>query len=173
MEIWKEIAGYGSYYFISNKGRVKSFKRKKETILTAVLDGKGYQRIRLYYTSSKARTEKIHRLVAKAFIPNPLDLPEVNHIDGDKANNNVENLEWISTKDNCIHRGTLGNWKPFKGVEHGMCKLTNEDVLTIYDLSHNSKLTQKQIGDKFNVSNVTVSDIKRGNNWSHITKHIS
>lgn len=102
-EIWKDIEGYDGLYKISNMGNVKSLKYGKERILKpAKVDG--YLRVCLC-KNSKYKWFKIHRLVAEAFLDNPYNLPEVNHKDEDKSNNNVDNLEWCSRQYN-INYGT-------------------------------------------------------------------
>nr|DAH20480.1 MAG TPA: homing endonuclease [Caudoviricetes sp.] len=100
MEIWKSINGYENYN-ISNKGNVKNITTGK--ILKPGDNGKGYKHVMLYDKTHKGKTIMIHRLVAKIFIPNPNNLPQVNHIDEDKTNNCVENLEWVTSKDNINH----------------------------------------------------------------------
>ena len=97
-EIWKNVEGYQDY-FVSNLGRVKSTKYKTERILKPVYNKNGYLYVSLYY-NGKIKTCKIHRLVAKAFIPNPSGLPQINHIDENPHNNVVSNLEWCSAKYN-------------------------------------------------------------------------
>lgn len=108
-EVWKDISGYEGLYQISNLGRVKSLERidnnnhlVKEKILKPNDDGagKGYLYVNL---GRKGRAKKIHRLVAEAFMPNPENKKEVNHIDGDTKNNKIENLEWVTHQENCLH----------------------------------------------------------------------
>lgn len=105
-EIWKNIKNYEGLYQVSNIGRIKSFKRN-ESIMQPNDNGKGYLQVGLS-KNGKRSYFKIHRLVAEAFIPNPYSKPEVNHIDGNKQNNTVENLEWCTTKENCQHRQKTG-----------------------------------------------------------------
>ena len=111
-EIWKDIKDYEGLYQVSNYGRVKSMERTvkgpkgnkkiKSRIMQEYKNKFGYSIISLS-KSGKTKNFQIHRLVAQAFIPNPLELPQVNHIDGNKDNNSVNNLEWITNRDNVIH----------------------------------------------------------------------
>lgn len=99
-EIWKTIDGYENYQ-VSNMGNVKNIITGK--ILKGQNNGKGYLHVSLYDNNHKCKIIMIHRLVAKAFIPNPNNLPQVNHIDECKTNNRADNLEWITSEDNINH----------------------------------------------------------------------
>ena len=104
-EIWKPIDGTNGMYEVSNTGKVKSNNYLGNGVvreLALSFDPKGYLRVSLYF-GEKRKTQKVHRLVAQAFIPNPDGKPEVNHKDGNKANNHVGNLEWSTPKENVIH----------------------------------------------------------------------
>lgn len=106
IEIWKPI--FNNQYYVSNIGRVKSIKGNK--ILKLQLR-EGYFRIGLH-SNSVSKYFSVHRLVAQTFIPNPDNKPEVNHIDGDKKNNNTNNLEWVTSKENTRHAIDVLNFKP-------------------------------------------------------------
>ena len=112
-EIWKKIDGFDKYQ-ISNLGRVKSKERtvrnrqRKERIVKPSLNQKGYLQVTLINNENNYKTLKVHRLVAIAFIQNPTDLAQVNHIDGNKTNNTVENLEWCSNIENMQHSYKIG-----------------------------------------------------------------
>lgn len=105
MEIWKDVSGYEGLYQVSNKGRVRSLDhttthrgfdhKKRGKILSVRKDGKGYHQYRLY-KNGKSWYPKAHRLVAEHFIDNPNNFPQINHIDEDKDNNSVNNLEWCT-----------------------------------------------------------------------------
>jgi hypothetical protein len=106
-ELWKPCVGFENYYEISTLGRVRNVKGNfarncKVNILKTNLCKQGYPRIR-FCVAQKKRTFKIHRLVAKAFIDNPRNLPEVNHIDRNKQNNRITNLEWCTRSENQFH----------------------------------------------------------------------
>jgi len=106
VEIWKDIEGFEGRYQISNYGNVKSIIRKKHRILSPSIKHNGYLGVNLYDENKKMWNKQIHRLVAIAFIPNPDNLPQVNHIDENKENNHADNLEWCTQNQN-IHHGTL------------------------------------------------------------------
>lgn len=109
-EIWKDIKGYESLYQVSNLGNVLSlnFANKHfHKILKLKHNKDGYQLVGLSKNGNK-KFFTVHRLVAKAFIPNPQSKEQVNHIDGNKDNNRVDNLEWVTPKENVIHAFTTG-----------------------------------------------------------------
>ena len=106
MEIWKDIEGFEGLYQVSNLGKVKSLNfnhTKKEKILKLQSGKYGYLLVSLC-KEGKGKTYQVHRLVAQAFIPNLENKPQVNHKDEDKTNNKVENLEWVTSKENCNYR---------------------------------------------------------------------
>lgn len=101
-EIWKDIAGYEGKYQVSSFGRVKSLNYRRtgrEQILETHKNTYGYLMVSLW-KNGKCKQSLVHRLVASAFIPNPDNLPEINHKDENKENNRVDNLEWVLHKDN-------------------------------------------------------------------------
>lgn len=107
MEQWKNIADYEGQYMVSNLGRVKSLgndRTRKEKLLAQVKTDRGYTTVNLF-KNGKEKKHYVHRLVAMAFIPNPTNLPQVNHKDEDKTNNRVDNLEWCIQEFN-INYGT-------------------------------------------------------------------
>lgn len=102
-EIWKDIRGFEGYYQISNHGRLKSFKKMTQGKIMSVKHSGGWYLTVVLMADNQRLTKRIHRLVAEAFIPNPDNLPEVNHKDLNKQNNHVLNLEWTTTAENNEH----------------------------------------------------------------------
>jgi len=130
-------------YTIFISGKVINTKTNKE--LTHSLSSNGYLIVSLY-----RKAKKLHRLLAKAFIQNPNSYPVINHIDGNKLNNELDNLEWCTYSHNLQHAydnklrvTTLGKCS---GVKHGRSNFTKDDILNIRD----SKLSQKEIAIKYN-----------------------
>lgn len=132
-EIWKDITGYEGLYQVSTFGRVKSIphliraninggkRMTEEYIKNTTVGWHGYVWVNLC-KNGKTKTYSVHRLVAMAFLENPHSLPAVNHIDGNKENNLVRNLEWCTNSENQIHasiNGLMKNAKKVKCVETG------------------------------------------------------
>lgn len=108
MEEWKDIEGYEGMYQVSNLGRVRSFKKYREgRILKSFPDPNGYLKVSLS-KNNKLKNHRVHRLVAIHFIPNPQNKSQVNHIDGNKQNDNVNNLEWSTPSENGKHAYKIG-----------------------------------------------------------------
>jgi hypothetical protein len=107
-EIWKDVEGYEGIYKISTYGRIKSYKtRLKGKLLSGTVNSDGYNVIILFKDGERGK--RIPRLVAKAFIQNPENKPQVNHKDLNKSNNHVDNLEWCTAKENTYHATRNGH----------------------------------------------------------------
>lgn len=171
-ESWEPIFRYEGKYEVSNLGRVRSFKRigktqNKPRILKPNLRGEGYHYIQLR-RKGRTFTHKIARLVADAFIPNPLSLPIVNHRDARHTNDRADNLEWCDQSYNLAYAYRLGTKIPVRGEESPHSKLTNESVRSLREWirdGHGVRATAR----KFGVSHTTVRRILSGSKWKHVT----
>lgn len=110
--MWSKIKEFPNYS-VSDDGRVRNDQREKQKSLKKTPSG--YLAVDLY-RNGKRTTAKVHRLVGEAYIPNPMGLPQINHMDGNKFNNSSENLEWVSAKDNMAHAVRTGLWHPSYGM---------------------------------------------------------
>ena len=169
-EIWTDWVGLEGIYLASNKGRFRRIMHRKNPTNKLVKpfiheDGEGYVQVATSYLG-KPVAHLAHRVVAMAFIPNPLNLPEVNHKDGNKSNNCVENLEWCTSLENVRESWRMGLSKPQKGVAHGGAKLTESQVLEIRALE--GKMTQKAIGLIYGVNHQAIYKILKRIRWGHI-----
>lgn len=166
--MWKDIQGYEGLYQVSDTGQVRSFKRSGSSgrILRAYKI-RGYYRVWLS-KKNMIRQYPVHRLVAKAFIPNPDVLPQVNHKDGNKLNNQVTNLEWCDNQHNLRHAwNTLG--KTSIGSLNGKAKLTERNVVMIrgFKKAH-PNVSARVLAQEYGVNRQTILDIWNRKRWAHI-----
>lgn len=159
-EIWKDIPGYEGLYQVSNIGRVKSLARKnsnvclKTRILTERVNQNGY----ILYCLQKNKERKwnrVHRLVAACFIPNPNNYPVVNHIDGNKTNNKIENLEWCTRSYNTKHAYKTGLRKKYIG---------NKNVLSKPIIQYDTNMNIIKEWESCNIASKELN-ISHGNIW--------
>jgi hypothetical protein len=121
MEIWKDVIGYEGFYQVSNFGNVKrvgSFRGVNKAYLNDYYlnprdNGKGYLRIKLTI-NNKSKRVMLHRIIAEAFIENQNNYPVINHINGNRQDNRIENLEWCTQSQNCLHAVKMGTWGSLK-----------------------------------------------------------
>jgi len=158
-----KIENYEGLYSIYPDGRVWSIRN---SIFRKSNTGKrGYPYVTLHNNGSR-KTCKIHRLVAKAFIPNPESKPEVNHINGIKTDNRVENLEWVTVKENHGHAARTG--LRAVGERSGMAKLTEPKVREIKKLYASGGYFLRELAVLFGVGKSTISYITKGERWGHL-----
>lgn len=175
-EYWKPVDGYDGLYEVSNYGNVKSLHKIidkgkfgivefPEKILKMVM--RGLYRAVTLYKNKKATMHSVHRLVATAFILNPDNKKQVNHIDGNKLNNNVANLEWCTPHENTHHaiKNGLFSEAPM-GEKNGQSKLTKESVL--YIKSTRRVVSRRDLSLQFNISIKHVDRIRSGERWGHL-----
>ena len=178
MEQRKDVVGYEGLYQVSDTGQVRSLDRVdgrgrhwKGRVLAQSINTSGYLCVNLSI-DGKQTLKYIHRLVAEAFIPNPDNRPQVNHMDGNKQNNHVSNLEWATAKENMRHATETGlrDYEWMKGTKHPKAKLTDDDVRFIRHnyKSHDKQFGGKQLMEKFGISKNTLHAVLIGKTWTHI-----
>jgi hypothetical protein len=165
-EQWLPAIGSSSNYFVSNMGRLLTTRKHGKEGWTSVMkparDGSGYLR-----TVVDGKTIKVHRIVAQTWVPNPKNLPTVNHINHDRADNRAENLEWMTVRDNILHSHKAGRAANKQGENCGTHKLKEPQVLKIRQMIE-MKVPLKQIAQEYGVSYYTIYDIKKRHTWFHI-----
>ena len=164
----KKIEGFNHYY-ISDDGRVFSDARGGELRERATrLNQKGYKYTFLTNGKNVKKTAIIHRLVAEYFLPNYDKNLQVNHIDGDKTNNKVENLEMVTGLENMRHASEHHLLKNVCGEKHYKTTLTNEDVIEIRKKYMPKVYTMKMLADEYNVTKKSISAIINRRTWKHL-----
>lgn len=179
-EVWKPIKKYEKWYEISDRGRVKSKDRKvrgsynskrllKGRIKAAWISNRGYRRIQLCNEENHKHFQ-ISRLVAEAFIgKQPKNKKFINHIDGNKLNDRVENLEWCTQSENVLHAYKKGLAKPARGELNGQAKLNEKQVRIIkHILNIPNHISFKLIANILKVHQSTIYDIKYNRTWKHL-----
>jgi hypothetical protein len=173
IEIWKPIVGFEGYYEVGSFGNVRSVTRtvpdsrngsrtcQGKALKPNVTHG-GYSYVMLY-RSHKGFCKTVHRLVAKAFIPNPENLNEVDHISGVKSDNSAENLQWVSMAENRKRAWDSGLYSCKSGVRHTSAKLSESDVISIRSLS--ATKSTKELALQFGVSGCTIQSVKTNKRW--------
>jgi len=172
MEIWKDVVGYEGVYQVSSLGRVKSFQRYPVVgrILKPGKTTAGYLQVVLC-RDGEQQHKLVHRLVAEAFLPRSPGNNEVNHKNGDKADNRVENLEWVTSSENRKHAiETLGTGL---GSANGNSKLTDRKVHQIRKLYATGKHTLAELAKMFDVALSTIGRVVRGDSWAHTSGRCS
>lgn len=190
---WRTIIE-APFYQVSDTGIIRSLDREVKTFngnawyyrrvkgipKLKTKDIRGYQNVSLIQYDENMRpirryTRQVHRLVLEQFKPidNMKDL-QVNHIDGVKSNNNLFNLEWVTPKENAWHgRHILHHYREQYGELNNMSKLTTEQVIQIiHECNKIPRLSDTKIAQRYNVDRKTISHIRRGMTWKHISRNI-
>lgn len=149
-------------YLVSSLGRVKSLKTNKFLKLTT--SKTGYKNVCLCF-GNKKKNYRVHRLVAEEFIPNLLSKPYVNHIDNNKQNNKLINLEWVTPQENTQHSKNQGRLRNQSGEKNNMSKLTKKEVEEIRQLLWERRISQTMIAKQYGVDQSSVSYIKNNKVW--------
>lgn len=178
-EIWKDVPGYEGLYKVSNLGNVMSFhtdglfgKNNTGRLMVQRTDKCGYKYVYVAKGGKKKR-ESVHRLVAKAFIPNPDNLPQVNHMDEIRDHNTADNLEWCTVLYNQRygHRRERTSISS-TGERNARAILTEKDVMEIRRtyIPGDKEFCKRKLAEKYGVKMVTIGKIIGGKLWKHLLK---
>lgn len=177
-KIWKPVKGYEDYYEVNTDGDIRTIERyiilpthkylKKQKYLKQFVDGRGYMHVKLYNGKGSAKSTTTHRVVATTFIENPHNLPEINHKDGNKLNNNVDNLEWVTRSYNVKHAYVFRDPKTYKGSGNKLAKLTEEQVIELRKERETHKTTYKKLAEKYKIGITLVGYIVNRKTWRHV-----
>jgi len=181
-EEWRPVISYEGIYAVSCLGRVKFLDKikvmpngllhinKKEKLRALKTTRLGYVSVSLYNRSNKKMKDHfVHRLVSQAFIPNPENKPFINHKDGNKQNNRVDNLEWCTSSENVVHAIENGLLVVRKGSELYNAKLTEEKVMVIKRFYRRfPKTKQRDFAKRINLCHKQLSAILKNKTWKHV-----
>jgi len=163
-EIWKPIKGYDRYE-VSTHGRVRSFCSGQAKLIKPGILNRGYPYVGLTCSATKKRKSvTIHRLVALTHIPNPKNKATVNHKDGEKLNNHVDNLEWMTNVENVRHGHAEGIRTGKRGEVCNFTKIDEFKALTIHTLLPH--WSQYKIADHYGLKQASISCMKHGKSWN-------
>lgn len=161
----------GGMYKITDDGRV--FTIKYQRFLDTVVDKYGYLKVRLVSTDGGRHRYSVHRLVLENFNPvDGMDKLQVNHIDGNKKNNALSNLEWTTPKENVLHACAHGLRHNQQGACNNASKYSEETILQVIDMLKSGEYTGKYIDEKFGFSSDYANSIRRHERWGYLTKDI-
>lgn len=183
-EIWSAVVGMDATHEVSNMGRVRTIARSyaggrkrlcgdrsvmkiRQRILDPYMGPRGYLLVSMC-ANRRSNVRVLHRVVAETFIgPAPSPRHQVNHVDGNKLNNRVDNLEWCTPQENSQHAYDMGLKQPSQGMAHGRAKLTDENVREIRKLLREG-LSQRKIAKRFGVASPQINRISLRKAWSHL-----
>lgn len=171
-EVWRSLVYQGQEFpdfEVSDQGDLRNANTKK--VYRQCVNKNGYCQVCVSLGSrNKKKVFKIHKAVAETFISNPENKPQVNHIDTDKTNNSVKNLEWVTNLENSHHAKDNGLMKSKKGEEHASAKLTEDNVRYIRNnyIPRDKEFGCRALANKFGVSHPIISRVLKGKTWKHV-----
>lgn len=163
-EIWKDVPGYEELYQVSSNGDVYSLISGKD--LKPCSNDKGYQIVKLYSEPFNGTTTPIHRLVALAFLPNPDNKPQVNHKNGVKTDNRVENLEWMTSQDNVRH--AYRNKLKSNDCQKSPTTIFNNSQVSEMRRMFSEGMTYREVANHFNARYDTTWKLIKGINYKNL-----
>jgi len=174
-EIWFDLIGFDGFYVINELGNVKTKTTTSVTagrkpsgrVLKKAISNSGYYTVQLR-KNKKPYPYLLHRLLAIQFIPNPENKPCVNHIDSNRLNNKLNNLEWVTYSENNSHAHKFGGQKIYIGEKHSQNVLTEKDVLEIRNTYVKGIVTQIMLANKYGCTRGAIQGVLTRKTWKHI-----
>ena len=165
------VTRYGYKYYATEDGHIYSEHLKR--LISEFTDKDGYKKVRLSNGDGTRKVFSVHRLILETFCPNENSSNlQVNHIDGNKTNNCISNLEWVTCKQNIQHGYKMGLYHNIGDNNNADHKLCISQVLEIIDLLLAHEMTIQQIANKYQVSKFAIESKKYKKTWKHLTKNI-
>ena len=170
-EIWKDIPGFETYYEVSNIGNIRSLRyhgttRKKPRVIVGAINLGGYRKALLYNADQKRFTKNVHVAVLESFSgPRPSPKHHAAHLNGNRTDNRIENLAWVTAKENMRHRDEHNT--TLHGVDHHSVKLNPEKVIQIRNL-HSQGLSMAELGRMFGVNETSIGKIIKRKTWQRV-----
>lgn len=164
--MWKDIIGYENHYQVNELGQIRTLKDsptcKAGTVLKSQTNHKNGYVYQMLYKDGKQKLFRLHRLVAIAFLPNPYNYKQINHINGDKTDNRVENLEWCSQEQNMLHAYKTGLEKPSEKQKKAIREINKLKSKPVIQLKNKEEIaTYCSISEASRVTGVSIACISR------------
>jgi HNH endonuclease/NUMOD4 motif len=170
-EIWKEIPGFETYYEVSDLGNVRSLRyhgttRKKPRIIVGAISKNGYRKTLLYNADQKRFTKMVHVVALESFVgPRPSTKHHAAHLNGNRLDNRIENLAWVTAKENMRHRDEHGT--TMHGLDHHSSKLNPEKVIKIRQM-HLNGVSLAELGRMFGVNETNIKKVVTRRTWKRV-----
>ena len=168
----KPVPGFKKFFWISDNGLLISKRTKKILVNTTSHDGYATHVTRFGGRKGICHCFRIHRLVGLAFIPNPFNKPEINHIDCNKLNNHYANLEWVTSKENTEHAYKNGLITIYTGEDASNAKLTNDQAEQIRRLYNTGIYTHAMLADMFNVNRSVITSVLINRAYKKLSEYV-